>query len=161
MNDIINLEKLKELLNKGVINETEFDEQKRNLFAKAMKAEGERNNPKSGIVYILLAWFLGTIGIHNFYAGYVGRGVVQLILTLSSPFFMFLPLIVTALWAFAELLFQNKSRNGARFGGRRGIIRGLRIAAVLWFMFSLYQASLVSFNLPVEIIDENDLPPGI
>lgn len=160
MNDIINAEKLAELRDKGIISEAEFDEQKRILFAKALKESGQRSNPKSGVVYILLAWFLGTIGIHNFYAGYVGRGAVQLILTLTSPLFMFLPLIVTALWAFAELLFQNKSRNGERFSGRRGIIRGLRAAAVLWFAFSLYQASLVKFDMPIEAFNESDLPPG-
>lgn len=158
MSDLINLEKLAELRDKGIINETEFEEQKRHIFAKAIRDSGEKVNPKSGVIYILLAWFLGTIGIHNFYAGYVGRGIVQLILTLTSPLFLFLPLIVTALWAFIELLFQNKSRNGERFSGRKSVIRGLRIAAVLWFAVSLYQASLVKMDLPVETISEEDIP---
>jgi len=41
------------------------------------------------IAYILLAVFVGTFGIHNFLAGYTGRAVVQLVLTLTivaSPF---------------------------------------------------------------------------
>ena len=40
---------------------------------------------KSRTVYILLAFFLGTLGVHNFYAGRIVQGVVQsLITTLSS-----------------------------------------------------------------------------
>jgi TM2 domain-containing membrane protein YozV len=39
---------------------------------------------KSRIVYQLLAFFFGPLGIHNFYAGYGGRGAVQLLLTILS-----------------------------------------------------------------------------
>lgn len=40
--------------------------------------------PKTRIAYILLGIFLGGLGIHNFYAGYTGRGVAQLLITLLS-----------------------------------------------------------------------------
>ena len=36
------------------------------------------------LIYILLAVFLGGLGIHNFYWGYVKRGVIELILFLFS-----------------------------------------------------------------------------
>lgn len=157
MNDPVNLEKLAELRDRGIIDEATFEEQKRTIFAKAMRETGEHGNPKSGIVYILLAWFLGTIGIHNFYAGYVVRASVQLLLTLFSPMFLFVPLIVTALWAFAELLFQNKSRGGRRFGGSRIIIRLLRLASIVWFGFAVYSAVFVQFDIPLELPSEEDM----
>ena len=57
--------------------------------------------PKSKAVAALLAFFLGTFGIHNFYLGYTGRGLAQLlitVLTLGSG------IIVTGIWAFIEFI---------------------------------------------------------
>ena len=34
--------------------------------------------------FILLGIFLGAFGIHNFYTGYVGRGIVKLLVTILS-----------------------------------------------------------------------------
>lgn len=158
MDNLINLEKLTEFRDKGMISEAEYEEQKRILFAKSLRETGDRVNPKSGVIYILLAWFLGTIGIHNFYAGYVARGMVQLFLTLLSPLFLFIPLIVTAVWAFAELLFQNKSRDGKRFSGSRKLIWGLRIGAVIWFVTAIYSATLVQMDMPIEMPTEELVP---
>lgn len=158
MDNLVNLEKLAELRDKGVISETEFEEQKRALFAKALRESGQRSNPKSGVVYILLAWFLGTIGLHNFYAGYAVRGLVQLFLTLLSPLFLFITLIITALWAFGELLFVNKSRSGQRFSGSRKLIWALRIGAVIWFVAAIYSATLVEMDMPIELPSEDMVP---
>ena len=157
MDDFANLEKLEELQRQGKLSTEEFAEQKQILFRRAMRQSGEHTNPKNGIIYILLAWFLGTIGIHNFYAGYIGRAVVQLLLTLAAPLFLFVPLIATALWAFVELLFQNKSRGGKRFGGSRKVIWVLRIVAVVWFAAAAASAVFVDFNMPIELPEE-DLP---
>lgn len=155
MDDFADFEKLEELRRQGKLSAEEFAEQKQILFRRAMRQSGEHTNPKNGIIYILLAWFLGTIGIHNFYAGYAGRAAIQLLLTLSAPLFLFVPLIVTALWAFVELLFQNKSRGGKRFGGSRKVIWILRIAAVIWFVAALASAVFVDFNLPIELPEED------
>ena len=40
--------------------------------------------PKPRIAYILLGIFLGTLGIHNFYAGYTNRAVAQLLISVLS-----------------------------------------------------------------------------
>ena len=41
-------------------------------------------NAKSKIVAGLLGIFLGTFGVHNFYLGYTGKAVAQLLITLLS-----------------------------------------------------------------------------
>jgi TM2 domain-containing membrane protein YozV len=52
----------------------------------------------SRLVYILLAIFLGGFGIHNFYAGRVGIGVTQLLITLICvPFLIMLSAITMGL----------------------------------------------------------------
>ena len=57
MNKLMDLNKLEELHDKKIITDIEFEEHKRTLFNKALRKRGERKNPKSGVIYILLAWF--------------------------------------------------------------------------------------------------------
>lgn len=149
MENMINPEKLEELRDKKLISEEEYNAQKKHLFEKIIRKENGRINPKNGIVYVLLAWFLGTLGIHNFYAGYVFRGVVQLLMTLTAQFFMFIPLLITAVWAYLELLLQNKSRDGERLGGSRKVIFVLRTAATIWLALALFTASYVELPTPL------------
>lgn len=61
----------------------------------------------SRLIYVLLAWLLGVLGIHNFYAGYWGRGLIQL---LGSCCFIGAPVVV--LWVFFEVLFQTTDAYG-------------------------------------------------
>lgn len=39
----------------------------------------DRYSDKSRLVATLLAWFLGPLGLHRFYLGKVGTGVLQLV----------------------------------------------------------------------------------
>ena len=55
--------------------------------------------PKQWIVAVLLAFFLGTLGIHNFYLGYNSRGLIQLLLSV-----IVIGLPITAIWAFIEFI---------------------------------------------------------
>ena len=55
--------------------------------------------PKQWIVALLLAFFLGPLGIHNFYLGYTTKGIIQLVLTLT-----FIGLIVSGIWAFIDFI---------------------------------------------------------
>ena len=48
---------------------------------------------------MLLAFFLGTLGVHNFYLGYTTKGIIQLVLTLT-----FIGLIVSGIWAFIDFI---------------------------------------------------------
>lgn len=59
------------------------------------------NNPaaKSKIAAGLLGIFLGALGIHNFYLGYTGKAVAQLLITvLTCGIFSF----VSAIWGLIE-----------------------------------------------------------
>lgn len=49
---------------------------------------------KSRATYIVLAWFLGNFGVHNFYAGYRARAMQQLLLTLFGIIFSFILVII-------------------------------------------------------------------
>ena len=149
MTDMVSLETLNKLLAEGKISSAEYEEQKRILFRRTLRESGERENPKSGIVYILLAFFLGTLGIHNFYAGFWKRGMLQLFLTLTASLFLYLPLIVTSLWALGELLFKRKSADGHVMSGSRKLIWGLRLLALIVFVSAAISANYVDLSLPV------------
>jgi len=43
------------------------------------KQEEKQGNPKSQIVAFILAFFLGGLGIHRFYLGYTGIGILMLL----------------------------------------------------------------------------------
>lgn len=68
--------------------------------------------PKSRLAYILLALFLGTLGIHNFYAGYTGKGITQLLISVLS--FGFLSPI-SWIWAIIDICVVTKDAQGVPF----------------------------------------------
>ena len=67
---------------------------------------------KSRLGYILLGVFLGYLGIHNFYAGYTGRGIVQLLLTVVSCGLLF---FVPMIWAIIEICTVTTDASGKPF----------------------------------------------
>ncbi|HIW96335.1 MAG TPA: TM2 domain-containing protein [Candidatus Corynebacterium gallistercoris] len=65
--------------------------------------------PKNKIIAAVLAFFLGTLGVHNFYLGYDKRGAWQLGLTIvgyvtTLLLFGFAIVIGVAIWAFVEFV---------------------------------------------------------
>lgn len=67
---------------------------------------------QSRVGYILLGFFLGEIGLHNFYVGYVGRGVAQLLITVLSLGFL---CWVSWIWALVEIIVVSKNAKGIPF----------------------------------------------
>ena len=55
--------------------------------------------PKQWIVAVLLAFFLGTLGIHNFYLGYTTKGISQLVLTITV-----IGIFVSGPWALIDFI---------------------------------------------------------
>ena len=67
---------------------------------------------KSRTSFILLGIFLGALGIHNFYAGYAGRGVGQLCLTVLTLGYLG---FIAWLWAIVEVCIVQKDSAGLDF----------------------------------------------
>ena len=64
------------------------------------------------VAYVLLAIFLGGLGIHNFYAGYTARAVTQLLITILT---CGIGAIVTSIWAIIEACTVTQNAAGVRF----------------------------------------------
>lgn len=60
-------------------------------------APAKHRSEKNKFVAALLAFFLGTLGIHRFYLGRVGSGIVMLVLTMTI-----IGLLATGLWALID-----------------------------------------------------------
>jgi TM2 domain-containing membrane protein YozV len=70
--------------------------------------------PKSRLAYILLALFLGCLGIHNFYAGYAGRGIAQLLISLFLGW-LIVPLAAVVIWIIIEICTVTRDAQGVPF----------------------------------------------
>lgn len=68
--------------------------------------------PKSRVAYIILALFLGSLGVHNFYAGYTKKGIIQLCVTLVSCGFLG---FASAIWAIIEAVTVTQDASGVAF----------------------------------------------
>jgi hypothetical protein len=74
--------------------------------------DGElRLRPKRVKVFIAAGFLLGFLGAHNFYAGYRGTAIAQLLLT-GVLFSLGFGLIATWLWALLELLVVHSDHRG-------------------------------------------------
>ena len=62
--------------------------------------------------YIILGVLLGIFGVHNFYAGYYGRGAVQLFITLAAGWFYGIGAIFVAIWVIYELFTVTADAQG-------------------------------------------------
>ena len=150
---MLDAEKLQELKDRHIISEEELVEQKHRLAAKIMR-KGDKIAAKNGIVYIVLAFFFGAIGVHNFYARYWKRGLVQFLLALISPYMLFVPLIFTSFWAMMELLFVNHGPDRILFRGNHRVIWALRILAVLSLVLAYSSADLVVQDMDMQMLPE-------
>jgi TM2 domain-containing membrane protein YozV len=66
---------------------------------------------KSRLAFVLLGVFLGPLGIHNFYAGYTGRGAAQLAISLLTGW-MCAPVILVCAWNVMELILVTHDADG-------------------------------------------------
>ena len=80
-----------------------------NAYGQPISDSGEA---KERIAYIAFAIVLGFLGVHNFYAGYIKRGVLQLLITVMSLGILF---FIPAIWAFIEAFTVKKDAQGIPF----------------------------------------------
>ena len=74
--------------------------------------QAQNGNAKDRVVYVLLAVFLGNLGIHNFFAGYTSRAVTQLLICLLT---CGIGGIATWIWAIVEACTVEQDAKGVRF----------------------------------------------
>ena len=67
------------------------------------------NSDKSRLTYIIIALFLGAWGIHNFYAGHSGRGIIQLILGLTL-----IGCCITVPWCILDMICTKRDGYGKK-----------------------------------------------
>ena len=67
----------------------------------SVKINSDVIGSKSKIAAGLMGIFLGSFGVHNFYLGYTGKAVAQLLITVLSCFFLS---FVSGLWGLIECI---------------------------------------------------------
>ena len=70
------------------------------------------NTPKSQLIYVILALFFGAFGVHNFYANRWGRGLFQLLLTISTGM---IGTIISSLWSIVNIFTIETDGEGRSF----------------------------------------------
>lgn len=102
------INKLYDLKIKGLITDDEFEKTKQKILNPAQQTFNQPSettpvyNQKSRVVYLILAFFFGMLGIHNFYAGRTGHAIAQLLITLLL-WWIFIPLIVVWIWIIVDM----------------------------------------------------------
>lgn len=71
-------------------------------------------SPHTRVAYVLLGIFLGAFGVHNFYAGFAGRGVAQLLITLFLGW-LIIPLLAVGIWVLIEICTTTHDAYGNMF----------------------------------------------
>lgn len=61
-------------------------------------------SPYSRTVALLLCFFCGLIGLHLFYTGYAGRGIVNVICIILSPILLYIPLAVILVFTVIDFI---------------------------------------------------------
>ena len=69
---------------------------------------------KSRGIYVILGLFFGMLGVHNFYAGYFSRGVVQL-LTVAVLGWFVIGFVIVGVWVIIELFVVTHDASGDPF----------------------------------------------
>lgn len=98
-------------LNKGYSAETGWVKMQSDNVVRDPRLEGlDDSIRRFRWVYVLLAIFLGMMGIHNFYAGYVKRGVAQMILSILGVFCF--GYLISFLWSLVEAIAVRRDADG-------------------------------------------------
>lgn len=72
------------------------------------------SSAKGRTAFVLLGLFLGFLGVHNFYAGYTGRAVAQLLICILTGW-LILPLVALFIWIIVEICVVTTDAQGHPF----------------------------------------------
>ena len=83
----------------------------------------QAREPKKHMTYLLLAFVLGSFGIHNFYSGHKGKGITKLVITLVSLAvlgaitggFTSFAFLISEIWSMIEMYTVKADANGVPF----------------------------------------------
>lgn len=132
MNNLEELDKLNTFKEKGIISEEEFQQQKKILLNQPQMGN------KSQLCYVLLAFFFGVLGVHNFYAGRWKRGLAQLLITLLT---LFVGCLITGVWVIINIFAIHTDGKGNEFQPcpvAKYICGILGIVEYIWVFFALF-----------------------
>lgn len=141
--DFENLEELKALKARGVLSEEQFEQYKNLAARRILRDRKEEVRSKNAFIYMILAYFGGTLGLHNFYIGHYKRGFIQLFLSLISFYMLYIPLLFVAFWVLAEFLFVNHSANGMPLKGNKAAIWLWRLVGLVFLVFQARKYGLI------------------
>jgi len=82
------------------------------LPAQLQPTAASQRQPRSRTTFIVLGIFFGALGVHNFYAGYTGRAVGQLCLSVLTLFYL---AIASWVWAIVEICVVDRDSTGIQF----------------------------------------------
>ena len=77
-------------------------------------SNGVSGTPRKRSTYILLAVFFGGLGIHNFYAGYSGRGIAQLLILIFTGW-LIIPAVAVFIWVLVEICSVTRDADNIPF----------------------------------------------
>ena len=69
---------------------------------------------KSRTSFVVMGLFLGCFGVHNFFAGYTGRAIAQLLITILTGW-LILPLFAAWIWTIVEVCTVTNDAQGVPF----------------------------------------------
>jgi TM2 domain-containing membrane protein YozV len=64
--------------------------------------QGEDYSDRSRLVALLLCWFLGLLGVHRFYVGKIGTGILMILTLGGLTIWTFVDLILILLGVFRD-----------------------------------------------------------
>lgn len=79
--------------NKPIIHKVTEEEKSMAFVQNSMNIDGETTGQVNKIIYILLAIFLGNLGVHHFYANNSSKGIKYLLVSVLL-FWLFIPIVV-------------------------------------------------------------------
>jgi|GEM_PF-4540311 len=98
-------------------DDDDYEEDRPRRRSRYRRERARDYTPKSRLAYILIALFLGWLGIHNFYAGRTGAGVGQLLITIFSWPLMcvgvgFVTVFIPVVWSIVDIIAIDRDGDG-------------------------------------------------